>query len=286
MIQSQGVTVRRGYVDGRYGQVHYRTNGPVRDSGRPPLVLLHQNPSSSLEYTRLITAIGEDRLVIALDTPGYGMSDAPPAPLSMADYSACLGEALEGLLSDDDGPVDLYGFHTGTLLAIEIALAIPQRVRRLALSGIPFHTPEERATRLSAAQAGVDLDEAGDVAVDLARRLWDYVVAARDPRAELAEAATMWMEKLRPLDRQSWAYVGVWSYAYEDRLPLLTHPVLLLQPDEIIAPQSIAAAALMPNARVERLDGFPRDIFHIPEGITALADALRHYFDNPLISGA
>ena len=50
-------------------------------------------PSSIAEYERLIETMATDRTVVALDTPGYGMSDSPPAPLSIADYAACLIEA-------------------------------------------------------------------------------------------------------------------------------------------------------------------------------------------------
>ncbi|HEX7873083.1 MAG TPA: alpha/beta fold hydrolase [Sphingobium sp.] len=276
--------VRRGYADGLHGQVHYRLGQPGK-SDRPTLVLLHQNPSSSLEYAHLIADMGRDRRVIALDTPGYGMSDRPSAPLGMAGYAASLAAALETLVDEGDGPVDLYGFHTGTLLAIELALAHPQRVRRLILSGIPMHTAEERAKRLSDAVGMAKVDESGDVMLDLARRLWDYVVGQRDPGMTLDDAAEMWIEKLKPLDRTAWAYEGVWSYNYEGRLPLLTHPVLVLQPDESIAAQSLAAAAIIPHAQVERLAGIDRDIFHAPHALAPLTAAMRRYLDTDLPSG-
>jgi hypothetical protein len=129
------------------------------------------------------------------------------------------------------------------------------------------------------------LDESGSVALDLAAKLWDYVVAQRRAGMALDDAAALWIDKLKPLDRAAWAYLGVWGYDYEARLPLVTQPVLLLQPDEDIAQASIAAAGLFPNATVERLAGFDRDIFHIPDSIAALALAMRRYLDNPLSSG-
>ncbi|MET0364091.1 MAG: alpha/beta fold hydrolase [Sphingobium sp.] len=277
--------VRRGYAEGLHGQVHYRTSQPDQDAGHPTLVLLHQNPSSSLEYIHLIADMGCDRRVIALDTPGYGMSDRPTAPLGMAGYAASLAAALETLVDEADGPVDLYGFHTGTLLAIELALAHPHRVRRLILSGIPMHSMEERAKRLNDAVHIAKVEETGDVMLDLARRLWDYVVSQRDPGMTLDDAAEMWIEKLKPLDKTAWAYEGVWSYDYEDRLPRLTHPVLVLQPDETITQQSLNAAAVIPHARIERMTGIDRDIFHVPHSLAALTAAMRRYLDNPLSSG-
>lgn len=283
--RSDAPAVQRGYTSGRYGQVHYHLSRPLARSVSPPLVLLHQNPSSSLEYRHLIAAMGTDRVVIALDTPGYGMSDAPPAPIDMAGYAACFAEALDALAPLLHGPFDVYGFHTGTLLAVELALAMPRDIRRLILSGIPMRPAQERAERLRAAQDFAALDDSGSVALDLAAKLWNYVVAQRRPGMTLNDAAALWIDKLKPLDRAAWAYLGVWGYEYEARLPLVTQPVLLLQPDEDIAQASIAAAGLITKAEVERLAGFDRDIFHIPESIAALALAMRRYLDNPLSSG-
>jgi pimeloyl-ACP methyl ester carboxylesterase len=281
-----GHGIQRGYVPGRYGQVHYRLSCPAQDNGASPLLLLHQNPSSSLEYRHLMEAMGSDRAVLALDTPGYGMSDGPPAPVDMAGYAACFAEALYALAPILPGPFDVYGFHTGTLLALELARAAPRQVRRLVLSGIPMRPSEERAERYRAAQDFAALDENGTVALDLAAKLWAYVVVARRPGMTLDDAAALWLEKLKPLDRAAWAYLGVWSYDYESRLPQVAHPVLLIQPDEEIAQGSIAAAALIPSAQVERLAGFDRDIFHVPDSIAALALAMRRYLDHhPISSG-
>ncbi|MEC3911473.1 alpha/beta fold hydrolase [Sphingobium sp. CR2-8] len=276
---------QRGYVPGRYGQLHYRLSRPAQDSALPPLLLLHQNPSSSLEYRHLIDAMRSDRTVLAFDTPGYGMSDAPPAPVGMADYAACFADAIDALAPLLPGPFDLYGYHTGTLLALELALAAPHQIRRLVLSGIPMRPPEEQAERYRAAQDFAPLDEDGTVAIDLATKLWAYVVAARRPGVTLDEAAALWVDKLKPLDRAAWAYLGVWSYDYQARLPMVAHPVLLLQPDEEIAAASIAAAGLIPSALVERLAGFDRDIFHLPDSVAAIAVAMRRYLDHPLSSG-
>src|SRR5690606_14891693 len=57
--------------DGR--RIHYRRAG----SG-PPLVLLHASPSSSRVQIPLLRAWADDFTVIALDTPGFGLSDPLP----------------------------------------------------------------------------------------------------------------------------------------------------------------------------------------------------------------
>jgi pimeloyl-ACP methyl ester carboxylesterase len=225
--------------------------------------------------------MARDRRVIAFDTPGYGMSDSPPEPLSLTDYAEALIEAA--LLCGVSGKLgcDVFGLHTGSLLAIEFALAAPDSVNAVACSGIPMRSAEERLARLQAARrAATALDEAGTAALALADPLWSFVVTQRSDAVQLRRAAMLWADKLAPIDRASWAYQGVWNYDYEARLPLIRQPFLLLQPEEEIAPQSRAAAALVPDARIVELAPFSRDILEIPKSIELIGQALRRFLDS------
>jgi pimeloyl-ACP methyl ester carboxylesterase len=271
------LTIRRGYIDSRYGQLHYREAVPANSTARP-LLLLHQNPSSSFEYEPLIAAMATDRRVIALDTPGYGNSDGPDHALSMAGYAEALAEALPQLGLADETGCDVYGFHTGALLAVEMAIALPSMFRHVAVTGLPMRDAAECVERLAQARNAPALDEAGSVAMGMAQGLWDYVVAARSPGIALERAGRLWVDKLRPLDRSSWAYVGVWSYDYAARLPLVTQPVLLVQHAEPIAAQALAAVRLFPDHHIAQLPQFQRDLLDIPDGIAALAGLLRSFF--------
>ena len=265
--------IQRGYTRGRFGQMHYRQAGP-NDAVLPVLVLLHQNPSSSYEYEALIAAMATDRRVIAFDTPGYGMSDAPPAPPGMAGYAAAFGDALDAM--GVAGPVDLYGFHTGTLLCIELAISRPDLAGRLALTGIPMYPPDACAARLWVAVEYPEPDEEGTVIRTLLGNLWTYVVGNRDKRVPLDKAVRNFADKARVLHRFTWAYQGVWAYDYS-RLPMMTRPALLLQPAEDLAEISIAGAALLPDCSVRHLPDLDRDIFDIaPDRI---AHELRTFFD-------
>lgn len=267
--------IRRGYVASRYGQLHYREAAPAETRARP-LILLHQNPGSSFEYEPLIQAMATDRRVIAFDTPGYGMSDGADHPLSLADCAASFASALAPL---GVGQCDAFGFHTGALLAVEFALAAPDAVRHLVVSGLPMRDADERAERLAAALNAPSIDEAGAVPLKQARELWDYIVGARTAGVPLDRAALVWIDKLRALDRSSWAYIGVWSYDYAARLPLVRQPTLLLQVDEAIADVSKAATRLIPDHRIVELNDLHRDIFDLPEAIEALGHKMRAFLD-------
>lgn len=265
------MTIQRAYTTCRYGQMHYRTAG--EDAGQPVLVLLHQNPSSSYEYEALIEACSVDRRVIAFDTPGYGMSDAPPAPPGIPGYAAAFADALDAL--GLAGPVDCYGFHTGTLHTIELALQRPDLVGRIALSGIPMYPDEGRAEKLASALNYPEPDEDGEAIMALLTNLWSYVVTDRDRRVPLGKAVWNFADKAKVLHHFTWAYAGVWAYDYA-RLPEVRQPALLLQPSEDIAGISREAAALLPDCRILNLPDLTRDIFDVaPERI---AYELRTFF--------
>lgn len=209
-----------------------------------------------------MAAVSTDRQVYAFDTPGYGMSDAPPEPLDMTAYAASFSDAIDAL--QIDGPLDVYGFHTGALLAIELALLRSEKVRRMALTGIPMYPPEKRAELLAQAKNEPTPDESGQVTLSLLSRLWDYIVVQRDKRVPFDRAMRSFSNKAMALDRASWAYLGVWSYDYA-RLSALKLPTLLLQPDEQLKDASLAAAKLITDIKVHELPDLDRDIFEFAQ---------------------
>lgn len=264
--------IKRAYTRCRFGQVHYRIAGE-RAADRPTLIMLHQNPASGWEYEPLMAALADRCHVIAFDTPGYGMSDAPPAPLSIPGYAEAFADAIAALEADGtiDGPYDFYGYHSGALHAIELALQVPQKARRLALTGIPMYPPEKRAELLDKALTMPRPDESGSVALGLLSDMWDFIVVKRNRKASLEYAVRAFSDKTFALDRMQWVYQGVWAYDY-DRLKRLKNPVLLLQPDELLRDASLAGATLLSDVTICEMPELDREIFEIaPE---RLADEL------------
>lgn len=131
--------VQRGYVRVGKARVHYRrvgTRGPV-------LVALHPSPLSSAFVMPLALELGREFQVLALDTPGYGLSCVldQPAP-ELADYAQWLGETLDAL---GLRRVIVYGQATGAQIALEFARRAPERVAFLALEGCGYFAPDELA---------------------------------------------------------------------------------------------------------------------------------------------
>ena len=111
-------------------QVHYRRAG----SG-PPVVLLHQSPTSSREYIPLITELAEKGYtVFSPDTPGNGMSD--PFPGTEWKDMGGFADGVANLMTElgiTKAPV--YGFHTGGVCALALCLRHPDRVTVAIMNG-------------------------------------------------------------------------------------------------------------------------------------------------------
>ncbi len=127
---------RRGYANGPYGQVHYRDTG----SGRP-LVLIHQAPQSSRQFTNVYEPLHVRGIrAIGVDLPGFGESDPMAFVPTIEDWAAVVPAVLDHLGIDQ---ADIAGHHTGAMVATEVALQFPDRVRRVVLNG-PFPMDAER----------------------------------------------------------------------------------------------------------------------------------------------
>jgi pimeloyl-ACP methyl ester carboxylesterase len=135
----------KGYAQTPMGQVHYRDIGP-RDA-KVPLLLIHQAWMSMIEYAQI-----QDELAklgyrsIAVDTPGYGMSDPAPGQPTIGDLAENLVPVLDDLKIKK---VIVVGHHTGSLIAANFAARHPDRVVAVILHGNPFFTKEESAAALA-----------------------------------------------------------------------------------------------------------------------------------------
>jgi pimeloyl-ACP methyl ester carboxylesterase len=104
--------LKRAYADGPNGQVHYYDS--LGDG--PPLLFIHQSPTSSMDYSATFPLFVKAGVrVIAMDTPGMGLSDAPSSEPTIADYAAAAPAVL-----DHAGvrQADAIGHHTGAQIAV------------------------------------------------------------------------------------------------------------------------------------------------------------------------
>lgn len=137
LLDTVGVPVERGDVrvdlPGVEGgaRLHYLTCGEG-----DPLVLLHGRGNAAAMFAPILRQLAESgRRVYALDLPGWGLSEKPRFTGHTAQDALDLWVAgVHGFLDALDlGAVELLGHSMGGFTALGMALAHPERVRRLVL---------------------------------------------------------------------------------------------------------------------------------------------------------
>jgi pimeloyl-ACP methyl ester carboxylesterase len=132
--------IRKGYAETPDGQVHYLRCGTGR-----PMVLLHQSPAAASMWEAVLPLFAEaGYAAIALDLPGHGNSWRPTQPPSIPDYARSVAATLDALGLAE---VDLVGHHTGALVAAQVAVDFPERIKKLALWGLAIYVEALAASR-------------------------------------------------------------------------------------------------------------------------------------------
>jgi pimeloyl-ACP methyl ester carboxylesterase len=99
-----------------------------------PVVLLHGFATSSARtwwetgWLDLLNEAG--RRTVPIDILGHGTADKPHDPAAYADLEGYVAERLP------DGPVDAVGFSMGARLLLGVAIAQPDRFRRIVTMGV------------------------------------------------------------------------------------------------------------------------------------------------------
>ncbi|UOM35394.1 alpha/beta fold hydrolase [Acuticoccus sp. I52.16.1] len=120
------------YVETARGRLHLRCAGAA---GRPTLVI-PTGGGSSAQFAPVIAGLAAaGRQAFAVDYFGNGLSDDPAGPVTTETLAADMAALLDALGHD---VVDVWGSHTGSLVALELAVSAPERVRRLVMEGPVF----------------------------------------------------------------------------------------------------------------------------------------------------
>ena len=101
-----------------------------------PLVYLHGGFSSSSELAPVRDAYAARFHVFTPDRRGHGRTPDVPGPFS---YELFAADAIAFLEEVVGGPAHLVGFSDGAIVALQVALARPDLVRRQALISGQFH---------------------------------------------------------------------------------------------------------------------------------------------------
>lgn len=218
---------RRTYVECGYGQIHVRISTPKTASKRP-LICLHMSPKSGRLFEEFMTVASSDRIVIAPDYPGYGESDHPPAtpPVRVQDYARTMWEVLDGL---GHQRVDIFGHHTGSKVAAEMAHQRPDSVGSIVMISALVLTQEEQDA-FHATYQPVPLDEAGTRFV----KMWEAIKFHRGPGMTLEMMAKSLAESMRGGEAYEWGHHAAFAYNkfFPDIVKSLPHKITVINPKD------------------------------------------------------
>lgn len=264
--------IRRHYADARFGQVHFYRIDPASDTGKTPLVCFPPTASSGAYFQDFMVEMGKDRTVIAIDSPGYGLSDGPPKPTSIKEMALSGGDVLDTLGYGERNKVDVVGWHTGEFLAVEIAVERPDLVRRVILPELPYHPPEYQKRMYDELIKPIATDEE---AREYAMQRWDYWVMRRPEGVTLDRGIEYFADYMQAGRNHWWAYHGVWTGESDKRVGLIEQPVLVFNfHPEKGAPEGVE---FVKDATVVDTPDLADRIFH--KNIDRVARIFRHYLD-------
>jgi pimeloyl-ACP methyl ester carboxylesterase len=247
--------IKRAYSDCRFGQLHYRFAFARTATDKPPLICFHQSPSSSHIFETFIAAITHDRAVYAVDTPGFGHSDPPPFQPEISDYAGAMLDFIDRL---DYPQLDLLGYHTGALIATEVALARPEKIRKMVLVGLAAFNPEEQAQLSDKPFPLPPKADGSHLPEEWARSLfW---------RGQGQTMEMLWQNfcyKIKAGEKAWWGARAAIFYPSLERFSLLTQPVLAVRPKDDLWEISLRAKAVLAHAEWLDLPQYGFGLFEI-----------------------
>ena len=251
--------IRQHYSTTDGSRLHWRESG----EGSPLLLCLHPAPHSGLYFETVMPLISTNRRVVAPDYPGYGGSSPVANEPTIADYARTMLALLEEL--SPEGPAAVLGFHTGCLVAAEMAVLAPSLCERLVLIDIPYFTGDKQRDMLNVAARPLDLGPGSEGVATL----WDKNVAQRIDAMPLDRAVSLLAEQLRVAGRSHFAFRAAFTYACEQRMSAVRVPTHIIATHSGLLESTRECAHQMKHASLEERLDIRRAVFE--EGAAEIA---------------
>lgn len=231
--------------------LHYERSG-----GGEPLLLITGFTISSAVFEPVLELYGGRFDCITYDNRGSGRSGAPLKPTSMAELAADAAGLLEAIGVES---AHVCGLSMGGMIAQELALAHPQRLRSLTL-GCTYCggegsqlMPRENVEKLAGAMSSGNRDTAIRASYEI--NLSPAFRAAGNAYAAFHEMATKVPAAKKVIEVQAQAIFG---HDTSGRIGEISTPTLIVHGTEdgvLPFPNGEQIAALMPQARFKVLEG-------------------------------
>jgi|GEM_PF-1290042 len=275
---AQAQTSQKSFVPTRLGQIfvlHITPPGPP-SGWRTPMLLIHQTSLSHLEYGPLAPDLARDRPVTLIDLPGYGSSDPLPAPITIDQYADAVADALAALQTQGGPPTyDVMGTHGGSLVASQLALAYPARVRRLVVNGLALETPAEEHARYIA----IRRDEPFPATVLRLQQGLVGLLAEKNSGLDPEGISMILVDSLRSYTRRWYLFDASARYPGMDRLPHLRQKMLIITMQDDLRDDTIRSVKFLPHAHLVDLSPLARLPYY--RAPAKVATTLRRFLDTP-----
>jgi pimeloyl-ACP methyl ester carboxylesterase len=219
--------LRRVDVDGT--PVNYVDLG---SGDEEPVVFVHGLGGQWQNWLENLPRVAQERRVLALDLPGFGLSPEPAERITIPGYGRSVERFCDRL---DLGPVALVGNSMGGFVAAETVIQFPERVSRLVLvsaagisSASTVRTPILSAGRVATALAANTAARHRELAARSLSRHLALAFVARHPRLVRADLAYEGFFKGAGKAGFDDALRGCLEYDFRERLPEVGCPTLIV----------------------------------------------------------
>jgi pimeloyl-ACP methyl ester carboxylesterase len=234
------------FIENQGANIYWDEQG----SGEPILLIMGLGyPSDAWFRTRPVLA--KTFRTIAFDNRGVGRSDMPPGPYPIALMAS---DALAVLDAAGVANAHIYGVSMGGMIAQELTLQRPERVRSLILGCTAAGGPtavqaDPEVRKVMTTRGSMSAEEAVEITVP-------FIYDSGTPRARIDEDIAVrrpWFARPEAYNAQ---LQGILAWESYSRLPQITTPTLVLHgdTDRLIPPANgKLIAARIPGAKLVML---------------------------------
>lgn len=238
----------RNYVNGPWGQIHVRVAGDVAD-GRPTVFLLHKMVWSSVQFENAQPALAKRGIrSVAIDLPGYGLSDGPSNIPTAEDYADSLMQVLDQY---GGAKANLLGSDTGATIFAALADRHPKRVGKLILHGPAIFDAAMREKLVNDPHFDQSLRPDGS---HLQRR-WDTMFKLAGAKSSIESVHQSILQFFVAGPNEWYGHDAIFRYDLNATVVRLKVPTLLLiAKGDVLYTQALEAKRMRPDFKLQELD--------------------------------